>query len=289
MTITRLKTNPRNDGRDLEKAVQLIQECILRRDPQLKGTYTVDLNKRLVVAGTRYEVDVYVVINPETPYASVFVFECKDLKKAVSAAQLMSFKEKVDRLGATRGILVARRISPDAEALLATYPRIEYRECSDDIRAMLGIDVIHTIHEPVQLSTTVFARRADVTFPADFAYAVCRWGSRLSLFQTFVKERLSKIVATDQLYGGQNYSSESVHWLEVNDHWEFAPAEFMLLDIDLHAIDTRARFFVKVSRTQPRYRCSIKGDGHVQLFEIKDEDFPLAKLELQVVCTDTDK
>ena len=268
----------------MEKAVSLIQETLLENDPNLKGgEFTIELNKRVTVGKTRHEVDVYVVTRPGTSYEAIVLFECKDWKKPVSKNEVMHLKEKVELMGAARGVLVAPALTRDAEALLSEYRRIQYRRCSEDITAMFGIGVVHTIHDPFQITATITTLTAAKSLPADPKYCVCRWGDRIGFFQTLVHERVETIARMDQARRCHRYDCDCVHWHAVRERLEFVPGEFTLGTIELAAMHLDVCFFVEIVRQSPCYRCSIDGEGQVHSFEIVNDDFPHRRIEVNVV------
>ncbi len=167
----------KRSGKPLEKAVRTIQEILLKNDPKLKGgRFTIELNKRLTVGNAQHEIDVYVVTQPGTRYESVVLFECKDWKKAVSKNEIMNLNAKVELFGATRGVLIAPRISKDAEGILTEYKRVKYRKCSQDLRGIFGIDVVHSAHDPLKTTARVTKRNLTDQFPPDQLNAICSWG-----------------------------------------------------------------------------------------------------------------
>lgn len=262
----------------------MIQETLLKNDPRLKGAqFTIELNKRLFVGNARHEVDVYVVTQPGTRYESVVLFECKDWKKAVSKNEIMLLNEKVALFGATRGVLVAPRISKDAAGILSQYERIQYRKCSDDIKGLLGIDVVHSAHDPLKVTARITRRNPDEHFPADYLNSLCYWGSQAATFETFAHRWVQEIANQDKLLQKQRYASESAHWYQTRWRIDFLLREFTLGGVDVAALELEVTFFVTVVISAPRYKCSIDGDGQFVSFEIIHPDFPNRSMELNIV------
>ena len=272
------------NGRQLENAIRLIQETLLQNDPKFKGgDFTVELNKHFTLDGTRHEVDVYVVTRPATSYEAKVLFECKDWKKPVSKNEVIVLKEKVELLGAARGILVAREISRDAKALIAQYPRIQFRRFDDDFKSLLKIDAFHAMHDPVRLTAKVSARFPPVVFPPDLKYCLCRWNQRLNFLQSFAQERVDAIAREDQGRRFRTFDIDSVHWHTAVERLEFLPAEFFLNDIELAWLEIEATFIVTLCHKSPCFKCSIDGEGQVHTFEILNDELSSRRIELSVV------
>src|SRR5579884_2636576 len=87
-------------GHSLERAVSLIQEAILKADPQLQGAeFSIERNKTFVIDGVRHEVDVWVETHPKSHYHSSFLFECKNWQSPVGKNEVIILSEKVKVLG----------------------------------------------------------------------------------------------------------------------------------------------------------------------------------------------
>lgn len=264
-----------------------IQRVLLENDPTLRGgQFTIELNKRITLNGTRHEVDVYVVTHPGTAYESIVLFECKDLKNSVAKKEVIHLKEMVDLVGATRGILVARKMSRDAAALLSTYRRLQYRQFSDDITSFLKLNVEHTVHESVSTVLRVTPRNREQLFPPNLGQCVYRWGNRVGTFEAFGYERVELIAQKDKESRPSQFDHEGVHWRCFREHLEFDPGEYSIGNIDVSVIEIDAVFFVYVVPHSPVYTCSVTGEGHVLSFDIVDKDFPSGKMDLTFIIAD---
>ncbi len=120
-------------GRALEKAVMFIQHIILKSEPSLAGVkFKIETNSIRIVKGVRHELDVVVRINPDTPYEALWIFECKNWKKTVGKNEVIVLTEKVSAVAANRGVIVARKWSPSAEAQAKLDSRIMLSRCDAD-------------------------------------------------------------------------------------------------------------------------------------------------------------
>jgi len=282
--LERFVKNRKNDGRRLEHAVRVIQQALLRSDPGLKGgEFTIEANKHFTISGSKHEVDIYVVTRPGTTYEAKVLFECKDWTKPVSKNAVIILKEKVELLGAARGILVARRITKDARAMLAQCPRLEFRRFDNDLRGIFSVEVFHAVHDPAWINVRITSRPQSPPFPKDLQNCLCLWGDRLGFLQTFANERVEAIAHQDQAWRLGNYEGESVHWYATRERLEFSAGEFTLRGIEIAALELQVAFFVKISRKSPCFRCSVDGDGQVHTFEITKDDWCSRPIELSVV------
>src|ERR1041384_6687831 len=177
----------------------LIQETLLESDPAFKGRFTLQMNKVVNVNGTRHEIDMFVVLHPDTPFQSVVLFECKDWKKRVSKNEVIILKEKVDQIGAARGVLIAPGISKSAKGLLAQpqYQRIEHRRCTINQIQDIRLRLTDLMHDPVGIRVSVTARSATV-LPENLLQQVLRWQDRIALLDAFVRERVDAMVLEDR-------------------------------------------------------------------------------------------
>ncbi|MDB9423857.1 hypothetical protein PN437_02780 [Microcystis aeruginosa CS-564/01] len=71
-------------GDDLERAVKLIEEAILKYSSTLDPDKFVVENKKIVIAeGVLHEIDLYVEVSVAQGYKSKFIFECKNWGSSV--------------------------------------------------------------------------------------------------------------------------------------------------------------------------------------------------------------
>jgi hypothetical protein len=115
-------------GNALEEAVRAIETAILRSTPTLdQNTFTFESRKLVAVAGVRHEIDVYARVAISTGYNAVFIFECKNLKKAVGKNDIIIFSEKIDAVRAQKFFLLQNH-SP--ETLRLNQSKIRASNCS---------------------------------------------------------------------------------------------------------------------------------------------------------------
>jgi hypothetical protein len=127
-------------GNALEKAVKLIQETILKSDPKFAGTeFTIETNVVKIISGVRHEMDVLVKTHPSSQYEATWIFECKNWNEPVGKNEVIIFSEKIKVLGASRGFLVAKNLTKDAEAQVKLDNRLEVIPFTDAVSPQLSI------------------------------------------------------------------------------------------------------------------------------------------------------
>ena len=101
----------------LENAVLMVEHAILCNSKGLdQASFKMIPNKIHYVEGVKHEIDLEVAIDHENAYSSLYIFECKNLKKPVSKNAIIAFSEKIRALSAQKGFFVAKTFSRYAEA-----------------------------------------------------------------------------------------------------------------------------------------------------------------------------
>ena len=113
-------------GREFEDAVRLIEESILKRSPGYrKDLFVLEPRKRVHHRGVVHEIDLYVTVDHENGYRSIFIFECKARKEPVSKNDILIFAAKVSAVQAQAGFFVAPVFGKYARAQAVLEPRVE--------------------------------------------------------------------------------------------------------------------------------------------------------------------
>ncbi len=116
------------DGRDLERAVLLIEKMILDEFGLPKGRITLEPRKRVVSPeGVPDEIDLHVRVEHAPGYESVVLFECKDWSTPSDKDDVEILKGKMGRANASGGVLVARAFTRGARALADASRNIKLR------------------------------------------------------------------------------------------------------------------------------------------------------------------
>jgi hypothetical protein len=104
-------------GRALEQAVKFITETILSSTPELKGTScSIETKVRDNSSGVLHEIDVLVKTHLNSDYEATWIFERKNWPKPVDKNEIIILAEKVEALQASRGFIVAKSLTTEAQA-----------------------------------------------------------------------------------------------------------------------------------------------------------------------------
>src|SRR2546429_4693221 len=150
-------------GNNLEEAVHLIEEMILRTNPATKeATIAIEPKKIIVVDGVKHEIDVYITIDCGKGYKSVFIFECKNWQEAVGKNEIIVFSEKIGAVQAQKGYFIAKKYGEYAQAQAKKDKRIELLTASDELALLPPfIYDFHIMHNTVTSSHIDFRLAPD--------------------------------------------------------------------------------------------------------------------------------
>lgn len=264
--------NPNAKGKALERAVRLIQETILRSDPNLKGTkFSVENNKKIQAGEVHHEIDVLVKTLAGTSYESTFIFECKNWQDAVGKNEVIILSEKVHALGANRGYLVARAITKDAEAQLAKDQRLAFVCAKEDfLSPFQSLHFTHVVHDcfPIRL----FLKERG-TPPRDCPEIItwkdhmCRFNGQPIQLSAFIKSHVDEMVGADQIENEVLYRNVGTHPGHKACKLTFEPAQFFIEDKEYEWMTLSIEFLVKATRPKLISKFEISGQGRVFSFE----------------------
>ena len=136
-------------GSELEEAVKLLEQTILKSKPGLKDApFLIESKKIIVKNGVRNEIDVYVEIDLGHGYKSVFIFECKNWKDPVGKNDIIIFSEKIKLTNSQKGYFVAEKFTKDARNQAITDERIELLELTINEAKKRGFSYISGSRNP---------------------------------------------------------------------------------------------------------------------------------------------
>ncbi|GHO85238.1 hypothetical protein KSZ_32440 [Dictyobacter formicarum] len=128
------RTKSQVKGDALEKAVQLIETCILGANPATKeAIVTIEPKKIVVINGVKHEIDIYITIDYGKGYKAIFIFECKNWTKKVDKDEIIVFSKKVEVVRAQKGYFIAKSFTKDAEAQANQDGRIELLIATEEL------------------------------------------------------------------------------------------------------------------------------------------------------------
>jgi len=268
-----LMPNPNAEkGHALEQSVKIIQESILESDPKLKGVeFSIETNKIVVKEGVRHEIDVLVKTLPGSRYESINIFECKNWKTPVGKNEVVILADKVNALEATRGWLVARSITRDAEARLKQDGRLKFIRCTDDfVGPFDGVSVMHSIRDVLPIDVRMKQRGVpakDHPDRLDWKKCSLKVNGKSIVFLEFIKAQIDRAFASDTKERAIHYQHEGTHWSERAEMISFEVGEFLVDGSDTEYLVVVVRSFVTIRGRKILSKFELTEHGRVFRFE----------------------
>jgi hypothetical protein len=274
-------------GAALEKAVAIIEETILSKDPRLRGfSFSVELNKIFTIDGVRHEVDVFVTTAPNTPYEGRWIFECKNWKEPVGKNEIIILAEKVQAVAASSGFIVARELTKDAAAQLKLNKRLTFVRCADEFADILKIQLKHTIREITHVEIALKERGVaptDGLRNADLSNKPCVLDNRSMLFKEFILEQAHRIVAEELSQDPAVLRAEGGIAKTCCSDILFSEREFLIGSMEVERMRLWVSFQLFVRPTKLVSKFELSKRGRVYTFEPVDEIIPGSKIEVTIV------
>jgi hypothetical protein len=275
-------------GRALEQAVKFIQETILKSSPELTGTtFTIETNVRDTSSGVLHEIDVLVKTHLKTDYEATWIFECKNWSKPVDKNEVIILAEKVEALHASRGYLVAKSLTAEAQAQIGLKKRLEFICCTEDfLSPMNSAEIIHRVTEPLPITIQIKDRNSPPSPDLqclDWKKMDCRLNGQPNDFLAYIKPHIDDMIRDDEGENRAKYLNAGTHWGQVAAQISFSPGELMLGQIDVEYIVIPLRFFVETRRKKILSKFELAGRGRAYSFEPIEDFIDGKKLEIHMV------
>jgi len=249
--------------------------------------FSIEFNKIVTTAGVRHEIDVLVKTLPDSPYESVWIFECKNWKRTVGKNEPIIFAEKVNAINANRGIIVARKLSPSAKAQLKLDSRLSFVECTDEFLSRLNnVEAVCVSHEVLPLKIRIRQRGvAPTDHPSEFEWREkpCLLNNKPQDFLSFVGHRVDELVARDAKENFGRYLFEGTHWSQQANLVVFGNGEFCVGDVELEDMLVTAQFLIEVRRRKIISKFELKGQGRAFSFEPIENVIPGKSITIELV------
>jgi len=180
-------------GNQLETAVELIEKAILNSDSSLRGSkFIIELKKILVIEGVRYEIDLYVEINHNFGYQSVYLFECKNWESNVPTEEITKFSDKISVTKAQKGFFIAKSYTSSAESKARLDKRVNLLYVDDnpiEVSPFLQFEFINKVNRINSIEVSSFGiEKTSKTKKTliDFEKGVLIYRGKEILFKDFV-------------------------------------------------------------------------------------------------------
>lgn len=275
-------------GRALEQAVKVIQEAILKSSPDVSGkNFTIETNVRENFSGVTHEIDVLVRTNHKSDYEAIWLFECKNWSEPVDKDVVTVLADKVEAWNASKGFLVAKRITSGAEAQLKKYPRLSHIRCSEDFSGpLVGVELMHIVTDALPLTVKIHFRDRLSTSelpPLDYSKMPCRRFGQPADFLRFIQCEVEKVTRKDLADRNNQYQHIGTHWGHPHVILDFQDRELELNGFVVDSIELPLFYFVINTRTKIRSKFELEGKGRFISFESTTTDLEGNKIEFQFI------
>lgn len=283
-----MSTKHTEKGRALEQAVKFIQEAILEASPEVVGkNFTIETNVLEKFSGVSHEIDVLVRTNLKSDYEAIWLFECKNWAEPVDKDVVTVLADKVEAWNASKGFLVANRITSGAEAQLKKYPRLSFIRCSENFSGpLVDVQLVHTYTDSLPIVVKIhFQERLSSSDlpPLDYSHAPCRWYGHAVDFVKFIENEVEKLTRKDLRERAGQYNHLGTHWSHKHVVLEMAYREFELNGFAVDSIELSLFYFVTTARAKICSKFELEGKGRFISFESPIPDQDGKKYEFQFI------
>jgi hypothetical protein len=274
--------DPNAKGTALERATRAIEEMVIRSDPKLaQASFSIETRARIPVGELSYEFDVLVRMNEGTNYSSIHVFECKNWSKPVDRPAVTIFADKMRRIGAARGTIVARSFTRDATLQAKETPHLELVPFDDDIWIPLGaIQASGISHHFTRLLLTAirFPDAPDSPEP-NWLTAIASFNGEIASVTSLAQDLARRYLAES----GAFRRPEGDHNGTANPTFEFGPGELTVggWPIKYFSLDFDYSVSLRPARLVSTF--SIEKRGRFARFECEKDSFDGTEIAIEVV------
>lgn len=258
-------------GDTLENAVAAIEQVILESSASVVGRRPVVEKKKIVtVNGVHHEIDVYVSDNLAPGYKSIFIFECKNWKEAVSKNEIIIFSEKIDASQATSGCFVAKSYTSDAVSQAKKDPRITLLLAAE-YDADSGPEVFEfftRLPEMTKLDVTMFKRGDTGSTPKPVSTETAQleiFGLPANLPMQLNLWSMG-VCSKDLMASFEELVPAGVYPRVVNENMYFVAGEVRLDDVDVEKMNFHVEYKVVVTPVPAVSHFEIKSRGRCITF-----------------------
>lgn len=274
-------------GRELEMAVELIENAILRNNPSLKNrNFKVERGKIIVKDGVRSEIDIYVEYDVGVGHKSIYIFECKNWKSKISTKEIDTFSRKIEDNNAQIGYFVAKSYTKDSINLANRYKRMTLLLANDvniDFSAFPNTHIIciNPISKNIHIKSPKIKGRKERKILDIKTISATYHGTKIELLD-FLKDNFDEMIQ-DRL---KNESTEKfpdgVYRYSAEKNLVFTPSELMVDNYNVESIKLKIEFDVLVVKPIIKSKFDVHKRGRVISFE-PFEAFPGNKIDISYV------
>jgi Restriction endonuclease len=259
---------PAEKGDALQQAVSWLERHILSTSPALKEKTFLFQEKRIVcVGGVHHEIDIFVTVDLANGYRAIYIFECKNWKKAVGKNEVIAFSEKVDAVQAAHGYFVATSFSRDAEAQARKDPRITLLVATEHDPAGIPIpnDLHLTVTTPRNVQATFLKRGSDGKDikPVDLGAARCQLKGEEIDLRAYLAQWSEAVASEDVLRFPSARLGPGSYDRVAESTRDFQPGELQLDGADIERIKQTLAYSIAIYRPPIISRFEVESRGRV--------------------------
>jgi hypothetical protein len=274
-------------GRSLERAVQVIEETIIRKSPSLRtAAFEIEPRKVITVDGVRHEIDLCVRVQQGTHFEALHIFEAKNWNTPIGKSEILDFSEKIRITGAAKGYFVAKQFSSSARARAQQDKHMELVEVTDEfVSALDSLQLVSSEHRLEKLTINIKERNvASVDNPPLLNHQqTCHFKGTPTTLGAFCVGETEKLVSEAIRKSIAQFRLVGTHHNRKQYYFQFDPRELLIGTIDVEHLMLDVRFSVVTAAAQVISKFEVEGRGRVYTFQAQSIDNPSLAIQVELV------
>lgn len=274
-------------GRSLERAVQVIEETIIRNSPSLRtAAFELEPRKVITVAGVRHEIDLSVRVQQGTHFEALHIFEAKNWKDPVGKSEILDFSEKIRVTGAATGYFVAKQFTSSARAQAEHDKHMQLVEVTDEfVSALDSLQIVSSEHRIESLAIRVKARGVpSIDNPPILDHRMaCQFQGTPSTVQAFCIGEAEKQILEERNKNAAQFALIGTHPCRKHYKLEFDQKELCIGPIDVEHLVLDVDFSVVTAAALVISKFEVKGRGRAYTFQAQSVGNPNVAIEIELV------
>lgn len=243
-------------GRQLEQAVEAIENIAQRIGIPPGSLVTVLPRKIIFTNGVKHEIDLWVEVDGRLS----LIIECKNWAKTVGKNEVIVFAEKLRVTKAEKGIVIGRRFSKYAAAQAALCRGMELKVADENVGSLRFFPAFHVVEQLIYSDQS----RVEIKFlgatPQTLDGTYMLNGEAVSL-EELAKKLVQKVIdlrmasedTTSRI--GDEYQIKITKWLKFNEG-NLTYGGYRVLSVRVTTV-----FKVKVSQPETKWKFQVEDRG----------------------------
>src|ERR1700722_3541979 len=280
----------RKKGTDLERAIAIIENAILKSVPTLSDkSYKIFSQKIITVDGVKHEIDIWVEFEIGGGYKSTFIFESKNWRKKIGKNHIIVFSEKINAAKAQKGFFVAKSLTKYAVAASKLNPRMTVLKVKQDF---VTSDVINTFHhlwrDKSKMTTNVlFVSDRPAAYivgdrtpaPVDTQRAEVLLNGTPIDCQAYISRYIDETVEEHVNQLPTNLFPAGTYSYDLEKEIVIAPDQLVVNDLVIHRVKLDIKSCVEVVRPPIVSKYEVETRGRIYMFDtVKHGDVATAQV-----------